>query len=102
MRRIAALTFWVLVFSLNITIAQIQADSGAVLIDSIVSQSLQIQNDSSQNSNKNDTIAAFNDGHTNHIASIRFLFPKDSLDIYRYSFNRDDSINYVNLRLPDT
>lgn len=88
MRKIAALVL-VFFWSLNILQAQ-QLDSLQIYNDTLISQS------------QSDTLVAIstNDALT-HVKAINFLFNKDSLDVYTYSFF-PDSINYENLQYLDT
>lgn len=88
MRKIAVLIL-ICYWSLNILQAQ-QLDSLQIYQDSIVSQS---QPDTS-------TVITKNNGRDQNKA-ISYLFSKDSLDVYTYSFF-PDSINYINLQFLDT
>jgi hypothetical protein len=73
--------------SLNGAFAQIQIDSIAKISDSITAQSFDVvEENPTQQAEKKQA----NNSLTN------FVFNKDSLDVYRYSFF-PDSVNYINL-----
>jgi hypothetical protein len=78
--------------SLNGAFAQIQIDSIAKISDSITAQSFDVvEENPTQQAEKKQA----NNSLTN------FVFNKDSLDVYRYSFF-PDSVNYINLLFLDT
>lgn len=101
MRSIAIVVIVLLMSYLNDVHAQVQTDTASVIIDTIanpISQSI----DTIPAHDTHDTIIELKEDEQKGLDVIKYLFPKDSLDVYRYSFYPDDSINYINLQYLDT
>lgn len=98
MRRLTVVIIIIFSIFLNRVKAQVQSDSVTILMDSISSQTINALSDSVIKNSKVDTIK-----HQKQSKKlIDYAFRKDSLDVYRYSFYQDDSINYINLQNLDT